>query len=482
MPTTRTSKRAASPGGSTEHAPAAHRPAAHVAAAMALLLTLAPGCAEEPRSQTGGATGAQDTRPNIVLILADDLGMEGFGCYGGELTPSPNVDALSASGVRFTDAHTTPLCTPTRVRLMTGRCGPRSYTGFRTLDPSERTFAHQLQAAGYTTAAVGKWQLSGDRGQVASDLPGSLPGEAGFDRWCLWQVTGLGSRYADPTLEIDGQAVERPGEYGPDVFVDYAAAFLAEPHDAPFLLYYPMVLPHDPFEPTPHSLEAKAADGRASAAELELLASEAEPARKQRHFRDMVAYTDHNVGRLLEALDRAGHAADTLVVFATDNGSSRHLRAVVDGVERLGSKSNTTELGTHMPLVLCWPGHVEAGTTFDAPVDLMDLMPTLVEAGGAALPEGRVIDGISLVPALGGRAAWPREVLTFDYDPYPGIPGKRRARWARGLGLKLYADGRIFRTAGDPNEYAALQGADLTEVERTALARLEAALAELPER
>lgn len=449
-------------------------------AALALLLSLAPGCADDPR--TGDADDAQGQRPNIVVILADDLGMEAFGCYGGELGPSPHVDALGEAGVRFTDAHTTPLCTPTRVRLMTGRSGPRSYTGFRTLHPGERTFAHQLQAAGYTTAVVGKWQLSGDRGKVASDLPGTLPAEAGFDRWCLWQVTELGSRYADPTLEVDGQKVERPGEYGPDVFVDYAEAFLAESRDGPFLLYYPMVLPHDPYEPTPHSLEAKAAGGSATAAELELLAGEDEAARKQRLFRDMAAYTDHNVGRLVDALDRTGLADDTLVIFATDNGSSRHVRGVVDGVEREGSKANTTELGTRMPLVLRWPGHVQAGTTFDSPVDLMDLMPTLVEAGGAALPADRVIDGISLVPALTGRATWPRELLTFGYDPYPGIPGKRRARWARGLGLKLYADGRIFRTAEDPAEYAALQAGDLTGAEGAALARLEAALAALPER
>jgi arylsulfatase A-like enzyme len=416
------------------------------------------------------------------VILADDLGPEGFGCYGGELTASPHVDALSAAGVRFTDAHTTPLCTPTRVRLMTGRSGPRSYTGFRTLDPAERTFAHQLQDAGYATAVVGKWQLSGDRGPVASDLPGTLPAEAGFDRWCLWQVTELGSRYGDPTLEIDGQRVQRPGAYGPDVFVEYAEAFLAEPRDEPFLLYYPMVLPHDPYGPTPLSLEAKATDGSATAAELELLADEDPATRRQRHFRDMAAYTDRNVGRLLDALDRTGHADSTLVVFATDNGSARQVRGVVEGVERRGSKADTSERGTRLPLVLRWPGRVEAGTTFDAPVDLMDLMPTLVEAGGADLPGDRPIDGLSLVPALTGGATWPRELLAFDYDPYPGLPGKRRARWARGLGLKLYGDGRIFRTTEDPAERSPLDPGELTELEHEALARLEAALAALPGR
>ena len=451
--------------------------------AAALLLTLAlAACGTEPATPGADPTATAatpDPRPNLVLVLVDDLGPEGYGPYGGTLGPTPALDRLAAEGVRFTDAHTTPLCTPTRVRLMTGRSGPRAYTGFRTLAPSERTFAHQLQDAGYATWVAGKWQLAGRRGPVASGLSGSRPEEAGFERWCLWQVEELGSRYADPTLEVDGESVVLEGRYGPDVVVETALAWLAEPRDRPFLLYYPMILPHDPFEPTPRSLEARADEDPQVAARL---AAETDEERAQRHFADMAAYVDHNVGRLLDGLDAAGIADDTLVVVTSDNGTSRLMPVVVDGVPMVGSKAQTHELGTKMPLLLRWPGVVAPGTTMDRPVDLMDLMPTLVEAGGAALPDDRVIDGLSLVPHLTTGAAWPREVLAMEYDPYPGVPGRVRHRFARGLGLKLYDDGRVFRTAEDPREFEALAEADLTEAERESLPRLRAALAALPPR
>ena len=443
-----------------------------------------PGAPEaEPRDQVALAvpdsTPAPAPRPNVVLILADDLGPEGLGCYGGELTPSPHLDRLAADGLRFTDAHTTPLCTPTRVRLMTGRSGPRSYTGFRTLDPSERTFAHLLRDAGYDTCVVGKWQLCGDRGPVASDLPGTRPEEAGFDSWCLWQVEELGSRYADPTLEIDGERLVLEGRYGPDVVVDHALAFLAEPREAPFLLYYPMILPHDPFEPTPRSAEARVEEEPELAATL---AAEEPGARDRRRFADMAAYVDHNVGRLLDGLDAAGRTDDTLVLFATDNGSSRHVLVPRGGELAPGTKNSTTEHGTRMPLIARWPGQLEAGASFDGPVDLMDLMPTLVDLAGAALPEDRPIDGVSLAPVWLEGADWSREVLVFDYTPYPEKPDKVSRRWARGFGLKLYATGEVYRTDGDRSERRTVRESERTDADRAALERLREALEALPER
>ena len=441
------------------------------------LALAAAACA--PEAQEPAPAPSEDARPNIVLILADDLGPEGLGCYGGELTPSPALDRLAAGGLRFTDAHTTPLCTPTRVRLMTGRSGPRSYTGFRTLDPGERTFANLLQEAGYDTCAVGKWQLCGDRGPVTSDLAGTRPEEAGFDSWCLWQVEELGSRYADPTLEVDGERVVLEGRYGPDVVVDHALAFLTEEREAPFLLYYPMILPHDPFEPTPRSLEVWE-DRNESLAEQ--LAGEDQAARDRRLFADMAGYVDHNVGRLLDGLDELGLADETLVLFATDNGASRQVAVPVDGRLRPGTKNATSEAGTRMPLLARWPGVIPAGGTMDGPVDLMDLMPTLVEAGGARLPDDRPVDGISLLPHLAHGAAWSREILTMDYTPYPENPARISKRWARGYGLKLYATGEVYRTTEDPLERRGLRKKELTEADEAALEKLRAALDLLPER
>ena len=155
-------------------------------------------CALAPASEV-------PARPNIVLIMVDDLGAEAIGCYGGSDYSTPHIDALARSGMRFEHAHSTPLCTPTRVRIMTGRGSLRSYQRFSILHPEERTFAHHLGEAGYATAVAGKWQLFGARHYGAWAGRGTLPDDAGFDAWSLWQVDELGSRYWDPLYERDGE-------------------------------------------------------------------------------------------------------------------------------------------------------------------------------------------------------------------------------------------------------------------------------------
>jgi arylsulfatase A len=178
----------------------------------------------------------KSSKPNIVLIMADDFGYECVSANGGQSYKTPNLDRLAASGVRFEHCHVQPLCTPTRVQLMTGRYNIRNYLNFGTLPRNEVTFGQLLKQSGYVTGICGKWQLGKE---VDS------PQHFGFDEALLWQHTRRPARYANPGLEYNGKEVEYPlGSYGPKIINDFAIDFASRHKDRPFLLYYPMMLTH----------------------------------------------------------------------------------------------------------------------------------------------------------------------------------------------------------------------------------------------
>ena len=204
-------------------------------------------------------------RPNIVLVMADDVSWEAFGCYGAEDYETPNIDALAAKGIRFEHCYSTPICTPSRVMIMTGKYNFRNYTHFGYLNPQEKTFGNLLQEAGYRTAVAGKWQLNG----LYNNLPGyddnTRPFKVGFDEYCLWQLTKgkqVGERFWSPPLEQNGKfisAEENNGKYGPDIFCDFICDFMHRNREQTFFAYYPMVLVHDPFVPTPDTIGRRTA-------------------------------------------------------------------------------------------------------------------------------------------------------------------------------------------------------------------------------
>src|SRR5690606_7828245 len=179
-------------------------------ALLTLLLVLAglPACGPPPGAPAEGAPEAAPARPpNVVLLLADDIGVETVGTYGSEYA-TPRIDSIAGNGMRFDFAHATPLCTPTRVRVLTGRYSFENYVDFGILDPAETTLAHQLREAGYRTLAAGKWQLAGV--DYEGDPPGATPAAAGFDEHLIWYIerSSRGSRYWQPRLVHDGDAVD----------------------------------------------------------------------------------------------------------------------------------------------------------------------------------------------------------------------------------------------------------------------------------
>ena len=400
-------------------------------------------------------------RPNVVLVLADDVGIEAFGCYGGTSYDTPRLDALAAEGMRFTHVYSQTLCTPSRVKLLTGRSNLRNYVRFSILRPGERTLAHVARDAGYATAAAGKWQLLGADVYEEWAGRGTGPGEAGLDRWCLWQVGTLGSRYWDPTVEVDGELrPELEGEYGPDLFCEYLLDFVSEQRDEPFLAFYPMALVHAPFTHTPASAEGELS--------------------KEERFADMVAYMDAIVGRIEDRLDELGLREDTLLLFLSDNGTDRAIRSRMGEREVAGGKAHSTDAGTRVPLIASWPGKIAAGSVCDDLIDLSDFLPTLAEVMGAEPPGG--LDGRSFLPQLQGREGDPRDVIAIYSNPRPpGTDRNPRVCFARDRRYKLYDDGRLFDTVLDPGEESPLDSTRPDAPTRSVLARLQRALDDLPD-
>jgi arylsulfatase A len=387
---------------------------------------------------------AQSKRPpNIVLILADDLGAKELGCYGNTKHRTPNLDRMAAEGVRFETCYATPLCSPSRVLLMTGRYGFR--TGFTNfigrettrldrVSADEITFADVLKTRGYRTGLAGKWQLG-----LIQKHP-TMIHDSGFDRYFtwVWQKGGLPpntphegkerNRYWDPAIIEDGKYVPtKAKDYGPELYSDWIVRFMQEKSEQPFLAYYTEPLTHEPWDPTPDDPSGG--------------------------LKANVEYLDKVVGKVLRA---AGD--NTIVIFTGDNGTGK------DG------KATVTELGVRVPLIVRGPG-IRKGYVSRELVDFSDMMPTLAEFAGARLPDVP-LDGTSFVPELQGRPGKKREWI-FSYLTYGRM--LRDKRWL------LEGDGKFYDCgeARDGKGYKDVTDSQDPEVV-SARARFDTILAKLP--
>ena len=386
----------------------------------------------------------KSSKPNIVLIMADDFGYECVSANGGQSYKTPNLDRLAASGVRFEHCHVQPLCTPTRVQLMTGRYNIRNYLNFGTLPRNEVTFGQLLKQSGYATGICGKWQLGKE---VDS------PQHFGFDEALLWQHTRRPARYANPGLEYNGKEVEYPlGSYGPKIINDFAIDFASRHKDRPFLLYYPMMLTHSPYQPTPDSDRWDPA-------------TQGEKQKDQpSNFADMVEYMDKMVGRLDAKLSELGIRDNTLLIFLGDNGTGRTITSRFRGVDLQGGKGTTTHLGTHVPLIVSWPGVLKAGRVLGDLVCSVDILPTICDAGRVDVEHS--IDGVSFLPTLVGKPATPRDSLYCWYSPRQKLDLSVK-EYAFNREFKLYRTGELYRIDKDALEVTPL---DTRNLDRESLA------------
>jgi arylsulfatase A len=419
-------------------------------------------------------------KPNIVLILADDLGWADLGCYGSKYHKTPHLDRLAASGVRFTDAYAAcPVCSPTRASLLTGRY-PQRYNltdwlpgrpdrpDQKLLRPKinqqlpldEITLAEVLKPAGYVSGHVGKWHLGGK---------GFGPGQQGFDLNIAGDQTGSPRSYFAPFQSKDGTfmpGLEKApeGEYLSDRLTAEAEKFVEANRDRPFFLYLAHYAPHIPLKAKPE-LVAKYKPGKHG--------EQGNP-----NYAAMLESLDDGVGHLLKKLDDLKLAERTVVVFMSDNGGlatleGTSLAATYNGPLREG-KGHLYEGGTRVPLIVRWPGVTKAGATCGVPVSSIDFFPTVVEACGIRSEVKG--DGVSLAPLLKGGEL-KREALYWHYPHYSN-QGGRPGGAVRAGNYKLiefYENGRreLYDLGKDVGESRNLI-ADKPEVAKGLAAKLDA--------
>lgn len=378
----------------------------------------------------------QASRPNILFIMADDLGCETLGCYGGTSYETPHLDRLAKKGMRFRHCYSMPVCHPSRVCLLTGRYP------FRWGDPrwgsfpaaaEKKTMARLLRDGGYATAVAGKWQLT-----LLKRNP-HHPQQLGFDTSCLfgWHE---GPRYYDPLIWQDGELREdTAGKFGPDLYCDFLIDFMRKNKDRPFLAYYPMALCHDVTddlkEPVPFG-----------------------PAGRYDTYKEMVEKMDARVGRLVQAVKDLGLSERTLILFSGDNGTpTRYIHtaregklirkpvvSMQNGKEVPGGKGSLTNAGTNVPLIAFWPGTIEPGQVVDDLVDFSDFLPTFAELANIAIAEDMPLDGQSFACRFEQDKPAPRE--------WAYAAGRGNKYFVRTADWKLYSDGRLFHVAADERE------------------------------
>jgi arylsulfatase A len=256
-------------------------------------------------------------------------------------------------------------------------------------------------------------------------------------------------------------------DYGPDIFTDFILRFIERRKDQPFFVYYPMVLTHAPFIPTPHSKDIATADKHQG---------------RDRYFGDMIAYTGYCVDRILNKLDALGIADNTLVLFTGDNGTNLKIASRMGDRVVLGGKSLPIDAGCHVPLIACWKGAIAPGSVCHDLVDFSDYLPTIAEAGNARMPSDRPIDGRSFLAQLKGQRGNPRDSIFvhYDKDPNRARPSTRRVRFAFDGRYKLYMDGRLYDVAADIEEEHPLDSVSLSAEARTARSKLQGILDSMP--
>ena len=408
--------------------------------------------------------------PNVILIMADDIGYEGLGINGSLSYNTPNLDALASNGVNFTNAIANPLCTPSRVKIMTGKYNYKNYDYFTHLNSSEKTFGNLFKDNGYKTAIVGKWQLNGLK---ISEIDQSIkedntrPYKFGFDEYCLWQLTktkDFGERFANPLIEQNGKFLDRNKDlYGPDIVSDYAIDFIQRNKEKPFFLYYPMLLAHDPFVPTPDSDEWNNPDLRYKKNNI--------------FFKDMVEYMDKIVGKIIQEIKSQGLEDNTLIMFVGDNGTNRNLVTKTVFGDIKGAKGNTISHGVHVPMIASWPSKIKNPIVYDGVVDLADFYATFSEI----LNVPNDSDGESLMSIFYGNKKNIRETVTIYYDPKWSINvSKYRNVFSQDTKYKLYKNGNFFDIQNDVLEENSLNRELLNEKEKLILEKLSKELSKFP--
>lgn len=357
------------------------------------------------------------SKPNIIYILADDLGIGDVSCYGSDNNKTPIIDKLAQGGIRFTHGYTAPLCGPSRAMILTGRypfrTGAVNQDMVEQIKPeNEVLIPSVLKTAGYTSAMVGKWSQFG-----------LTPKDFGFDDYITFQ--GSGDYWATEKKKSENYIENGVNKkldtltYMPDLMHQHVVDFITINKDKPFFLYYSMVHIHALIQRTPDSKPGS---------DL---------------YADNTAYMDKLVGKLLSTLDDLKLRENTLIVFMGDNGTASQYaeRGSIGGKALSGKKGSMLECGSLVPTIANWPGVIEAGKVDDLLIDSSDILPTFADLAGAKLPTNKVIDGRSFLPQLMGKKGNPREWIFIELGNKWYV---RNAKW------KLNREGELFDMSNAP--------------------------------
>lgn len=425
-----------------------------------LVLGIFMSCQPQPKDATSEVENSNDDRPNILFILADDVGQEVLSCYGGETYETPHIDELARSGMKFEHTYSMPTCVPSRLTLMTGkyptRFGDVKWGDFPKSE-EKNTFSSLMQANGYATGIAGKWQLT-----LLKDDP-QHPARLGFQHS---EVFGWheGPRYYEPMIYRNGELrKDTKLHYGPDLYTRSVVEFMSENQNKPFIAYYSMALCHEVTDdletPVPHS-----------------------PFDRYDSYPEMVAEMDRAVGRLVAALNALKIREKTLIIFVADNGTPQNLIVRAEGKELIkepifsmqnghkipGGKATLTDGGTRVPMIANWPGTIKEGQIVDDLIDFTDFLPTFLDLAEAPGAVSDAIDGLSFADLLLGKGKSKRSWTYAEESVLPKPGGTEPSgdnsglKYVRNANWKLYNDGRLYDMKNDRFEQTPIIAKDDT--------------------
>lgn len=427
-----------------------------------LVLGIFMSCQPQSKEAQAEVENSNDDRPNILFILADDVGQEVLSCYGGETYATPHIDELARSGMKFEHTYSMPTCVPSRLTLMTGkyptRFGDVKWGDFPKSE-EQNTFSSLMQANGYATGIAGKWQLT-----LLKDDP-QHPARLGFQHA---EVFGWheGPRYYEPMIYRNGEVrTDTKLHYGPDLYTRSIVEFMAKNQHKPFIAYYSMALCHEVTDdletPVPHS-----------------------PFDRYDSYPEMVAEMDRAVGRLVAALNALKIREKTLILFVADNGTPQNLIVRAEGKELIkepifsmqngrkipGGKATLTDGGTRVPMIANWPGTIKEGQIVADLIDFTDFLPTFLDLAEALGAVSDGIDGLSFADLLLGKGKSKRSWTYAEESVLPKPGGTEPSgdnsglKYVRNADWKLYNDGRLYDMKNDRFEQTPIVAKNDTEV------------------
>jgi arylsulfatase A len=418
-------------------------------------------------NQTEDSSRPNIIRPNIIIILADDIGYDAIASNGNESFQTPNIDLIGQRGMRFTHCYGSPLCSPSRVAFVSGKYNFRNYTQWGIFDPTGKTFANIAKEAGYATYVAGKWEFDG--GDVAVH-------RMGFDGYCIWNPfhQETSRHYKTPHIYENGAFLPDSvvsGKYGDDIFTSRVLSFINQNRNKNFFVYFPITLCHGPYSPTPDDPEYATWDEMANQSDV-------------KYFPSMMKYMDKKIGEVIDSLQAWNLYNNTIVIFAGDNGTPHDIFYYFDGKYTEGNKSSTTDGGTRVALFAQWPDRVSPGQVNRNLIESGDFLPTVADAvKGTITPDYGIIDGHSFypqltnVPQLTGEPYTPRSWIFNHYEPNSNNGNTKTFRWVQDTTYKLYdSTDKFFNVYLDPEETHRITPGERTEEEKALAQRFEVIL------